>query len=77
MQANLDARDQFLHALSNYSVCIQPYLRTLQERHVASYYLVEKQPFDLDSYCAAERKHAEASAGAFKASIGQGGEQQE
>ena len=70
MQAKQDSRDQFLHALSNYSVCIQPYLRTLQERYVASYYLVEKQPFDLDAYCSAERKHAEASASAFRASIG-------
>jgi len=46
-----DSRAQFLKALSNYSECIKPFLRTAQERYVASYYLVENQKFDFASYC--------------------------
>lgn len=38
---NAASRDNFLRALSNYSVCIKPYLRNVQERYVAAYYLVE------------------------------------
>jgi len=55
-------------------VCIKPYLRTAQERYVANYYLVEEQPFDLNAYCAVERKHAQERATAFKASVGQSDE---
>ena len=36
-----DSREQFLRALSNYSECIKPYMRTAQERYIASYYVIE------------------------------------
>ena len=66
-----DARDNFLRALSNYSVCIKPYLRTAQERYVASYYLIEDTQVDFDKYCASERQIANDLAAKFKASLGQ------
>lgn len=51
-------RDEFLRALSNYSVCIQPYLRNVQEKYAASYYLVESEKVDLTAYCKNEFKIA-------------------
>jgi hypothetical protein len=51
MESIGDSREQFLKALSNYSECIKPFLRTAQERYVASYYMVENQKFDFASYC--------------------------
>ena len=62
MEANQEAmpsRDDFLKALSNYSECIRPFLRTAQERYVAEYYTVEQQDFDFTKYCVAERTAAE------------------
>ena len=52
------AQQNFLKALSNYSECIRPFLRTAQDRYVASYYMVEDQPFDFNKYCVVERKLA-------------------
>ena len=52
-------RDGFLRALSNYSECIRPFVRTAQDRYVASYYMIEEQPFDFNQYCKAERAEAE------------------
>lgn len=40
-------RDNFLRTLSNYSVCIQPYLRNIQDRYAAAYYIVEGEKVDL------------------------------
>lgn len=50
-------KDQFLRALSNYSVCIRPYLRNVQERYVAAYYLVEGQKVDINAFCKNEYQH--------------------
>jgi hypothetical protein len=47
-------RDQFLRLLSDYSVCIQPYLRSVQEKYVAAYYIVESEKVDLTQYCKQE-----------------------
>ena len=49
------AKNNFLFALSNYSECIKPFLRTAQDRYVAQYYAVEEQPFDFSKYCVVER----------------------
>ena len=49
-------RDNFLKSLSNYSVCIQPYLRQIQDKYVASYYIVESDKVDLNAYCVKERE---------------------
>ena len=46
----------FLFALSNYSECIKPFLRTAQDRYIGQYYAVEEQPFDFSKYCVAERQ---------------------
>ena len=51
-------KKNFLFALSNYSECIKPFLRTAQDRYVGQYYAVEEQPFDFSKYCAVERKAA-------------------
>jgi hypothetical protein len=66
-----DSREQFLRALSNYSECIKPYLRTAQERYIANYYVIENQKFDFKSYCKFERQEATKRSQAFKASLGQ------
>jgi hypothetical protein len=44
-------RDTFLRKLSDYSVCIQPYLRNVQQKYVAAYYIVESEKIDLTAYC--------------------------
>ena len=54
--SNAQAKDNFLFALSNYSECIKPFLRTAQDRYVGNYYMTEEQPFDFSKYCVAERK---------------------
>ena len=60
-QEALPSRDDFLKALSNYSECIRPFLRTAQERYVAEYYTVEQQDFDFSKYCVSERQAAESA----------------
>ncbi len=47
-------RDNFIRKLSDYSVCIQPYLRNIQQKYVASYYVVESEKVDLTQYCKGE-----------------------
>ena len=44
-------RDIFLRKMSDYSVCIQPYLRNVQQKYVAAYYIVESEKIDLTAYC--------------------------
>ena len=51
-------RDNFLRKLSDYSVCIQPYLRNIQQKYVAAYYIVESEKVDLNQYCKNEYKAA-------------------
>ncbi len=59
MDAGLTVQKQdFLRALSNYSVCIQPYLRNIQEKYAASYYIVESEKVDLTAYCKDEFREA-------------------
>ena len=52
-------RDNFLRKLSDYSVCIQPYLRNVQQKYVAAYYLVESEKIDLTQYCKREFEAAQ------------------
>ena len=47
-------RDSFLKALSNYSVCIEPYVRQVQERYGAAYHVAEGEKVDLKAYCVEE-----------------------
>jgi len=54
-------RDNFLKSLSNYSECMKPYLRQVQEKYVASYYIVESDKVDLNAYCVNERAQATAA----------------
>lgn len=51
-------RDNFVRSLSNYSECIRPYLRQIQDKYVAAYYIVENEKVDLNSYCLVEREQA-------------------
>lgn len=44
-------RDTFIRKLSDYSVCIQPYLRNIQQKYIGSYYIVESEKVDLTQYC--------------------------
>ena len=52
-------RDNFLRKLSDYSVCIQPYLRNVQQKYVAAYYIVEAEKVDLTQYCKREFEAAQ------------------
>jgi hypothetical protein len=60
-------RDNFLRSLSNYSECIRPYLRQVQEKYVAAYYQTENNEVDLNTYCVREREAVTAA----KASVQQ------
>ena len=51
-------RDNFLRSLSNYSECIRPYLRQVQEKYVSAYYTAENENVDLNAYCLREREQA-------------------
>lgn len=51
-------RDNFVKSLSNYSECIRPYLRQIQEKYVAAYYVPESGSVDLNAYCLRERQSA-------------------
>jgi hypothetical protein len=51
-------RDVFLRRLGDYSACIEPYLRNVQEKYVAAYYVVEQEKIDLNAYCKSEYKAA-------------------
>ena len=65
--SNQAAKENFLFALSNYSQCIKPFLRTAQDRYIGQYYMVEEQPFDFEKYCAVERKAAHDAKAAIEA----------
>lgn len=52
-------RENFLRKLSDYSVCIQPYLRNVQQKYVAAYYIVEGEKVDLTQYCKREFEAAQ------------------
>lgn len=54
MEQSHPLRDTFLRRLSDYSACIQPYLRNVQDKYVAAYYVVESEKVDLTAYCQKE-----------------------
>ena len=51
-----ESRNRFLKSLSNYSLCMKPYLRQVQDKYIAAYYVVESEPVNLKSYCTNEWK---------------------
>ena len=59
----------FLFALSNYSECIKPFLRTAQDRYIGQYYAVEEQPFDFSKYCVAERQLVQSAKAQIEGSM--------
>ena len=63
-------RDYFLRSLSNYSECIKPYLRQVQDKYVASYYIVESDKVDLNAYCVKEREWALEAQSVFEKTMG-------
>ena len=61
-------RDNFLRQLSNYSLCIEPYLRNIQEKYVTAMYPTLAEDLNLSIYCKNEfeaatkaKKHLEES----------------
>ena len=58
-------RDNFIKSLSNYSLCIQPYLRQIQDKYIVAQYIVEQDKVDLNAYCKIEREHAIKAQEAF------------
>ena len=62
-------KENFLFALSNYSECIKPFLRTAQDRYIGQLYLVEDQEFDFNKYCVAERETASKARAQIEASM--------
>ena len=63
------ANQNFLFALSNYSECIKPFLRTAQDRYIGQYYAVEEQPFDFSKYCVAERQIVQSAKAQIEGSM--------
>ena len=63
-------RDNFIKSLSNYSLCIQPYLRQIQTKYIVSQYIVESDKVDLNAYCKNERDEADAAKLAFEKNLG-------
>jgi hypothetical protein len=59
-------RDNFLRSLSNYSECIRPYLRQIQEKYVAAYYIAENNQVDVNAYCVKERDQANSAKQLFE-----------
>eukprot|EP00347_Sterkiella_histriomuscorum_P024500 403330896 len=53
-QSRAQLQDDFLFKLNIYSRCIQPYLRNIQEKYVASYYYVDSEKLDFNAYCKKE-----------------------
>ena len=64
-------RDHFLRALSNYSECVKPYLRNVQDRYIGTFYMLENQPVDISAYCAKEKSLAAKAMEEFQSSISQ------
>lgn len=65
---NEQLRDNFIKNLSNYSACIQPYLRNVQERYAAAYFVVEGEKVDVTSYCKNEFQAAQSARALFEKS---------
>ena len=59
-------RDHFLKSLSNYSECIRPYLRQIQEKYNAALFVSESEQPDLAAYCVRERTAAMQAKEAFE-----------
>ena len=53
-QSRAALKDDFIFKLNIYSKCIEPYLRNIQEKYVASYYIVEGEKVDFNAYCKEE-----------------------
>ena len=62
-------KENFLFALSNYSECIKPFLRTAQDRYIGQLYLIEDQEFDFSKYSVAERNMATKARAEIEASM--------
>ena len=67
--SNAQLKENFLFALSNYSECIKPFLRTAQDRYIGQLYLIEDQEFDFTKYCVAERTMASKARAEIEASM--------
>ena len=63
-------RDNFIKSLSNYSECIKPYLRQIQDKYVVAQYIVETDKVDLNAYCKIERDQAVKAQEVFSKSMG-------
>ena len=52
-------RDNYIKSLSNYSECLRPFLRQIQEKYAAAYYIAESDKVDLNAYCVKEKEYAQ------------------
>lgn len=57
--ARVAATNDFIRHLSDYSHCITPYLRNIQEKYSTALYVVQNEPVDLNAYCKQERMRVE------------------
>jgi hypothetical protein len=69
-QSRAQLQDDFLFKLNVYSHCIEPYLRNIQEKYIASYYYVESEKLDLTTYCKKERVNVENAKTSLERSLG-------
>ncbi len=47
-------RDNFIRQLSNYSLCIEPYMRNIQDKYATAMYPTLQEDLDLAKYCKTE-----------------------
>ncbi|CDW71934.1 UNKNOWN [Stylonychia lemnae] len=52
-------KQEFIKRLHDYSQCITPVVRDIQERYVSSYYIVDSDKIDVSQYCQNELKLAQ------------------
>ena len=54
-------RDNFIKSLSNYSECIKPYLRQIQDKYIVAQYIVEKDKVEKHNATVATAERAKAA----------------
>jgi hypothetical protein len=49
-----ELKQNFIKNLSNYSLCIQPYVRMIQSKYVSESYMIHSENVDFKAYCKEE-----------------------
>ena len=49
-------KQNYIKALSNFSVCLYPYLKSIQEKYSTQEFLLSDEDVDIKEYCKNEKK---------------------